>query len=277
MQRCAQCGAEYEEAAAEGCPQCAAAHSARAYRGFYSPRIHVSNAIIFANVLIFLAMLLQGAMYTRSLLPIALPQFWPAQLAAWGANWGPLTLTHEPWRLLSSNYLHGGLFHLLTNMLCVWGLGRVAEHFYSKADFFLAYTFTGVMGSLFSVFVRPFGSPAVGASGAVFGVAGMLLTTLRRGRVPLPDDARKDMYRQVLQFAGLNLVIGLLLPHVDNMGHAGGLIGGAIVGAVMGKHLDQSHESKRYRSIAWGVMVLVLCLAILGAMRFHQKLIFGIL
>jgi rhomboid protease GluP len=193
----------------------------------------------------------------------------------WGANWGPLTLTVQPWRLWTSNYLHGGLGHIATNMFCLWGLGRLTESFYSKADFLLAYTFTGICGSLLSVLVTPIGAPSVGASGAVFGLAGLMLATMKWGHIPLPADVRKDVYQQVMQFSVLNLLIGFAVPHIDNMGHLGGLLSGVLAGVVLGRRLDRSAESVSYRRRAWAILILLLLLAIYGTMRFHSRLFFG--
>lgn len=237
----------------------------------YRPRIYLTNALILANTLIFLIMLAQLLHYVHRVGFI--PQFPLQQLLAWGANFGPWTLTIQPWRLLMSNYLHGGLIHIATNMFCLWGLGRLSEAFYSKADFLLAYTFTGVAGSLLSVFVTPLGVPSVGASGAIFGLAGLMIATLRWGHIPLPKDLRMLMYKEVLKFSLINLAIGFVIPHIDVLGHLGGLLSGVLVGLVLGRRLDPSETSVDFRRKAWLVMILLLLAAIYGTMRFHARLI----
>lgn len=240
---------------------------------FHRPKIYLTNALILANTLIFLAMLMQGAIYVPVLGPIALPQFTPLQLLVWGANFGPWTLTVQPWRLLMSNYLHGGLIHIGTNMFCLWGLGRLTEAFYTKADFILAYTLTGICGSLLSVLVTPVGGPSVGASGAIFGLAGLMLATLKWGRIPLQGEVRTLMYKEIVKFSFINLLIGIAIPHIDNMGHVGGFLSGVLVGSVLGRRLDGSAASERYRRIAWGLMILLLTAAIYGTMRLHWRLL----
>lgn len=192
------------------------------------------------------------------------------RLLAWGANFGPLTLSTQPWRLLTSNYLHFSLGHLLTNMLCLWGfgrrfwgLGRQTEFLFPKLDFFLLYTFSGIAGSLLGVYAHPLGVGG-GASGAVFGLAGALLTTLRWGSLPLHEEDRRQAYKAVVEFAGLNLLgglaLGVFLP-IDNFAHMGGFLTGAIAGLALGKRLDPSAESRRFRGIVW----LGLTLALIGA------------
>jgi rhomboid protease GluP len=223
----------------------------------------------------FAVMLWQGFILVPFIGKLYLPQFLPQQLVLWGANWGPLSLTIQPWRLLTSNYLHGGLGHIATNMFCLWGLGRLTESFYSKADFLLAYTFTGVCGSMLSVLVTPWGAPSVGASGAVFGLAGLMVATMKWGHIPLPNEVRTDIYGQVMRFSVLNLLIGFTVPHIDNMGHLGGLLSGVLAGVVLGKRLDPSAGSVAYRRRAWAVLILLLLLGIYGTMRLHARLLHG--
>src|SRR3954464_13175 len=168
MPACPRCGAETSENLKDGeiCTDCATKDAATIADALhYRPRVHLTNALIFANILIFLMMLVQGPKYARGIGNLLLPHFPPEQFLVWGANWGPLSLTIEPWRLWSSNYLHGSFFHIATNMFCLWGLGRLTESFYPKFDFLLAYTFTGICGSLLSVLVNPVGGSSVGASG----------------------------------------------------------------------------------------------------------------
>jgi rhomboid protease GluP len=278
MPACPRCGAERgaDTPAQEICTDCAAKELVELRRAImYRPKIHLTNTLILANSLLFLVMLWQGAVYVRFIGNFGLPQFLPQQLLFWGANWGRLSLTSEPWRLLTSNYLHGGLGHIATNMFCLWGLGRLAESFYSKPDFLLAYTFTGVCGSLLSVLVTPIGAPSVGASGAVFGLAGLMLATMKWGHIPLPNEVRKDIYSQVMQFSVLNLLIGFAVPHIDNMGHLGGLLSGVLAGVVLGRRLDPSPQSTAYRRRAWGLLILLLLLGIYGTMRFHARLLHG--
>ncbi len=109
----------------------------------------------------------------------------PAQLVHWGANWGPLTLDGQPWRALTSNYVHIGIVHILLNMWCLWDLGRLAERIFGGLTLFLIYTLCGLAGSIASLWMHPmvFGA---GASGAIFGLAGALIAALY-GQASLPQ------------------------------------------------------------------------------------------
>lgn len=225
----------------------------------------VTLLFIGLNVLVFLLMVGFGASPTR-----------PAQVhvLAWGGSEGYRTLlAHQFWRLLTSNYVHFGIIHLTLNMYCLWGLGQLAEMFYPRRDYYLLYTFTGIAGSVLSVALHPLYVVSAGASGAVFGVAGVLLTTLKYGHLPLPAPTRTALFKNILQFAGINLVLGFFVLRVDNAGHLGGLLAGLLVGAVLSKHLDGTAASREHRTrvwlALWAGLVMVFWLVVLwraGAM-----------
>ena len=103
-------------------------------------------------------------------------------LLNWGANDGLHTLLAEPWRMLTSNYVHIGFIHIALNMWCLWNLGLLAERIFAPWTYFGVYTFCGLAGSLASIALHPVRVSA-GASGAVFGLAGALVVTRRRRRV----------------------------------------------------------------------------------------------
>jgi rhomboid protease GluP len=244
MDRCIACG---RELAGQGelCPECQAQGHLRPAADAKSSALRHEVTILFIalNVVVFLLMVAFGASFTR-----------PDQgsVLAWGGSQGfRVFANHEYWRLLTANYVHWGVVHLLLNMYCLWGLGQLAELFYPRRDYYLLYTYTGIAGSILSVALHPFYVVSAGASGAVFGVAGVLLTTLKYGHLPLPAPTRNALFKSILQFAGINLVMGFLVLRVDNAGHLGGLLSGLLVGAVMGKHLDGGEPSASYRTLAW--------------------------
>ncbi len=136
----------------------------------------VTRALVGINVAVFVAMALSG---------VSLSEPTVAELLKWGANYGPLSLGPAPWRLLASNYLHIGLLHILFNMWCLWDLGNLAERVFDPWTYLLTYTLCGVAGSLASLWWHPLVIGA-GASGAIFGLAGVLIAALYLGKLAHP-------------------------------------------------------------------------------------------
>jgi len=158
------------------------------------------------------------------------------QLLRWGANWGPLSLGAEPWRMLASNYVHAGIIHIALNMWCLWNLGFLAERVFDPWTYVMIYTACGLAGSLGSLWWHPM-AVGVGASGAIFGLAGALIAALYLGHLPISKPAIQGTLKSLLMFAGYNLFFGAAIRVVDNSAHIGGLLAGLALGAVLAKHL----------------------------------------
>ena len=110
------------------------------------PPFHLTQVIVGINVLVFLAMVLSGVSF---LAPT------PLQLVTWGANFAPLSLGLQPWRMLASNYVHIGIIHIFFNMWCLWNLGLLAERIFDRWSYLLVYTASGIAGSLASLWWHP--------------------------------------------------------------------------------------------------------------------------
>jgi rhomboid protease GluP len=149
------------------------------------------------------------------------------------------------WRVVTSMFVHFGWLHIATNMWCLWNLGLLGEPLLGELGMVAAYVLTGAAGNLLSIAIHP-GPPgqggylSAGASGAVFGIAGVLLMLLRSPLLPIPQAELKKLRRSVWYFALLNFVVdfGLLavhtriqsVPQIDNMAHLGGFVGGILLG-----------------------------------------------
>jgi len=112
------------------------------------------------------------------------------QLLIFGANFGPLTVNQQWWRLLSCTFVHIGIMHLLLNMWCLWNLGNLAERMFGNFAFVMLYLLSGLGGSIASLWWNPT-IVSAGASSAVFGVAGSVIAFLHFGKVHLPPVAVK--------------------------------------------------------------------------------------
>ena len=217
--------------------------------GILVRRMPVTSAIIAVNVLVFLAMTLSGASPMR---PNRM------ELLKWGADFAPLVVTTQPWRMLTSNYVHIGIFHLLVNMWCLWNLGMLAERIFERWTYILTYTVCGLAGSIASLWWHPVGGSA-GASGAVFGMAGALISALYLGHLPVHPSALKSTLKSLASFAGYNLLFGAVIPGIDNSAHIGGLLTGLGLGATLARHLTSSPDERNtWRNGVFAVAVIIL-------------------
>src|SRR5262245_37903059 len=175
----------------------------------------VTIALIGLNVVIFFITVSHGLLQSE-----------PGILRA-GALSRDLVFGGEIWRLLSAMFLHGSLEHLFGNGVGLFILGMAAEHAYGKLEMAGIYFIAGLSGSVFSVLINP--GPAVGASGAIFGLLGAMIIFFCKYHAAfhLRD---KRIGNVLLIWAAYSVVTAYFIPFVDNAAHVGGLIGGAFSG-----------------------------------------------
>lgn len=143
------------------------------------------------------------------------------------------------WRLLTATFVHVGLLHIATNMWCLWNLGLLGEPLLGPVGLIAVYLITGIAGNLlsllFNVMARDGVSVGAGASGAVFGIAGILIVLLSNKKLPIPPFELDRLRRSVIQFAVLNLILGIganftSIVRIDNHAHIGGFLSGLALG-----------------------------------------------
>lgn len=186
-------------------------------------------ALVGLNVAVFLWMVLHGVSPTS-------PS--PEDLVRFGANATDITISGQWYRLVTATFVHVGIIHLATNMWCLYNLGLLGEPLLGRWGLVATYVITGVAGNLLSLLVNVVLrdlSVGAGASGAVFGIGGILIVLLSNKQLPIPPEELQRLRRSVIQFAGLNLVIGLgttfsRIIHIDNMAHIGGFLSGLALG-----------------------------------------------
>ena len=162
------------------------------------------------------------------------------QLVHFGATNPDLILgSGQWWRLFTATFVHVGIIHIATNMWCLWNLGLLGEPLLGPFGLAAVYVLTGLAGNLLSlavnVIARDHLSVGAGASGAVFGIAGILIVLLSNHQLPIPWSELKRLRRSVIQFAGLNLIIGIganytSFVRIDNSAHVGGFLCGLALG-----------------------------------------------
>lgn len=190
-------------------------------RGMFwpSPPYVAVPLLIDLTVLVWVAMTLSGISPTN---PTG------RELAAWGSNVSTLTLHGEPWRLLTSLFIHGGVSHLLLNMFSLWLLGLMLEQRVGAIRLLAVYLASGLAASLATVWYHTGGINSTGASGAIFGLYGFMLVLLLSKKMVLDKSDRRAMLGLVLYLVLSNLISGIS-GNIDNIAHVGGLAMGLLV------------------------------------------------
>ncbi|HZS96233.1 MAG TPA: rhomboid family intramembrane serine protease [Terriglobales bacterium] len=206
----------------------------------------VTQVLLVINLVVFAAMALEGvAMNPNS-----------RQLIEWGANFGPYTMGGQPWRLLTSMFLHIGLLHILFNMWFLWNLGEWCESLFGHWTFAAVYFISGIGASVASVWWRPVGVSA-GASGAIFGIVGALVASHYLGEFSAPLFAVRARLRNMLFFAGYGLIMGTFSGRTDNAAHIGGLVTGLVFGALIARVSPEPNLLRRLSILLFvGLIVL---------------------
>lgn len=208
----------------------------------------VTQALLGVNVAVFIAMVMGGV---SPMEPTG------QQLVDWGANFGRYTIGGQWWRLLTCVFVHIGVMHIALNMWCLWGLGRLAESVYDRWTFGGVYLITGLSASIASLFWNPIGVSA-GASGAIFGIAGALISAFYLGEFSLPKTVVSGLLTSVVKFAGYNLVLGAFLGRTDNAAHVGGLVSGLILGALIARMAPQRDDAGgRILILSFGILLVL--------------------
>ena len=252
MANCRQCGAELPSFSfGEASPYCKTCRSQihsqpepkpaegfalPAQRSIASKPARATYALLAINIGIFIVMLVSGVSWIK-------PE--TGQVLRWGADYGPYTLGGQYWRLITAMFLHFGIIHLAGNMWCLWSLGQLTEKLLGSLSVLGLYLLTGIGASLLSLSWDPMRVGA-GASGAIFGIAGALISVVYFGQLGLQPEGRRKLLGYVVRFAFINLVFGLQ-AHIDNMAHLGGLVTGLLMGLFLARTFNLAPEERPAR------------------------------
>jgi rhomboid protease GluP len=221
-----------------------------------APRAWFTPVLIGLNVLVFAVMAFNGAgvFETDSAVHVR-----------FGSNLGLLTWTGEPWRLLTSAFLHFGVMHLAFNMYALHKGGVLAERLYGSPRFLVIYLLAAIAGSVVSGWWNPLRNSA-GASGAVFGVYGALLVFFAMRRHELPISLLRTAGRGALLLVVYSLIIGATSEHIDNACHVGGLLAGGLAGWLLIRPLEvEARRVHQPGKIAGRATFVVAALAVLAS------------
>ncbi|MFY9947398.1 MAG: rhomboid family intramembrane serine protease [Candidatus Sulfotelmatobacter sp.] len=216
--------------------------------------ITLTHILFGINVAVFVGMIIEMLLAGGS----PFQEFSGLELVQWGANVGRLTLSGEWWRLLTCVFVHGGLLHIAFNMWCLWDLGALSESLYGRWTFGVIYIICGLGASLASVAWNP-QVMSVGASGAIFGLAGALIAAFKLGEFSVPRAALSGPLRSLLVFVVFNLGFGAVSGFTDNAAHIGGLVTGLILGALIALLAPRQDQAPRRAAI---FLVILFTLAV---------------
>src|SRR5437660_11623753 len=179
-------------------------------------------------------------------------------LMAFGVKSNPEIAKGQWWRFVTPIFIHIGLLHLFFNSYALWIVGPQVEKLYGSGRFVILYVLTGVAGVYGSYAYHP-DTISAGASGAIFGLFGVLLAFGIRYRNSIPPFFKRAVGTGVLPVIVLNLIIGFTIPAIDNSAHVSGLLAGALLAGIVPykKPGDETHAGFRSIQIALLAMVAV--------------------
>lgn len=139
-----------------------------------------------------------------------------------GAKWNEGITHGEYWRFLTCTFLHGNLFHLLLNLTALYIFGLELESIFGTIRFLLVYLISSWGASLSSYAFSS--GVAIGASGAVFGIIGGIIIFFYRQKEKLSGANLR--FKSMYTLVAINLLLGFIMPRIDNSAHIGGLLTG---------------------------------------------------
>lgn len=201
------------------------------------PGYFVTPILVDINILIFLLMVLTG---------VNILQPDNESLIKWGANFRPVTLQGEWWRLITNCFLHIGIIHLLLNMYALIYIGLLLEPHLGRMKFTVAYFLAGVAASTSSLWWHDL-TISAGASGAIFGMYGVFLAMLTTNL--MEKKTRKPLLISIGVFVFYNLAYGMK-GGIDNAAHIGGLLAGILIGYAYYPSLKKPDQSDLRYAVA---------------------------
>ena len=239
----------------EHCPYCQLRNPGSWWKNTFLPAKlfgddHIIRTIIYANVAMFiLSILLNPRPAGFSMSPFHFLSPSNSSLLLLGSTGAvPVFQLDRWWSLLSANYLHGSLLHIVFNMIALNQLGPLVMREYGKNRMIVIYTFGGVIGYIISSLVGI--RFTIGASAAVCSLIGaMLFYGKNRGGA-----FGQAVYSQIGGWAIGIAVFGFIVPGINNWGHGGGMAAGALLGYILG-YQEKRKEKMSHKYLASGCIV----------------------
>lgn len=190
--------------------------------------------LLYGNVLVFLAMVMSG---------LGIIAFDSQDLIGWGGNFETLQ-NGQVYRLFSSQFVHGGIMHLVNNMYGLFIAGLVLSPALPNWRLILCYLITGLGGGIAAAMIHP-DIVSVGASGAILGLWGVMVAMVALGDARLVEQKKFILTNGAL-FVGLTIAMGSFTPGIDNAAHVGGFSTGLVMGGIitrLGRFREQRKQA----------------------------------
>jgi rhomboid protease GluP len=256
----------------EACPYCGLRSPSARWRRLpvfklLADPVLLVKTLIGVNIGMFaLALLLDPRAMGVALNPLLLLSPSDASLLVLGATGTiPIDNYHRFWTLVAAGYLHGGLLHIFFNMAALRQLGSLAAREFGGSRMFIIYTVGGVFGFLISYLAGV--HLTIGASASVCGLVG---ATLYFGK-SRGGAYGTSLYKQVGMWVVIMFVFGFVVPGINNWGHGGGLVSGALVGYLLG-YTERKRETAFHKTLAAALLVatgLILAWAVLTSLYYR--------
>ena len=185
-----------------------------------------------------------------------------------GASFGPAIFGgHEWYRLITAQFLHGGLLHIGFNMMALMQLGPALEELYGSARYLFLYIVCGAVGFLLSAITGHF---SLGASGAILGIVGAILAiTYKRGGSYM-QQLRSRLVSSVVILFAIGFFPGIA---IDNMAHLGGLAAGFLLGKIFpDRQPVNSSERQLAHSLGWIAFFAIVASFVLMVLHYRNPL-----
>jgi membrane associated rhomboid family serine protease len=181
--------------------------------------------LIGVNVLVFIA----TSISSGSILGVS-------QHIASQAGVSSSTIAIQPWTIITALFIHDGIYHILFNMLTLYFFGMYVLALVGESRFFLVYFIGGVVGNALFMLLAPSNSLAVGASGAIFALGGVLVVLVPRLKVMIfPIPIPMDLWISIL----ISFLLLTFVADVAWQAHLGGLLTGIAAGYIFKRQARQ--------------------------------------
>jgi membrane associated rhomboid family serine protease len=161
----------------------------------------------------------------------------------------------QPWRLVMAVFLHGSLLHIAFNMWVLMDFGPQVEEMYGSARYLFIYVATGVGGYVLSSL---FGHVAIGGSGAILGLCGVIIAVTAGSRSIGHQMLRAQVVRLLIYIVVIAILPIGLFGNIDNLAHIGGFLSGFALGKIMVDRAPSSpDEWKRANLLGWATALVI--------------------